>query len=184
MDNAIPEGFIILNDYIPSELKEKRKCKDFFRLGYVCNELSLISLDTGIETHKLKKIIGKGRYKKTTCHANILPLFLKWVKGTPATVRMSYPEREIQKRYTQRFTCETEVATPVGFIDVVTDDEVIEIKYFQRWKQGLGQLLLYGISFPDKTRVLHLFGFRDNTGILDKIKYYCAHYGVITRFSP
>lgn len=52
----------------------------------------------------------------------------------------------------------TEVPCSSGFVDVVTPDEIIEVKRAQLWKGGLGQVLVYSKDFPDHRPRLHLFG--------------------------
>ena len=43
---------------------------------------------------------------------------------------------------------ESEVETPAGFIDVLRETEVIEVKYYRQWKHGLGQVLAYQSYYP------------------------------------
>lgn len=52
---------------------------------------------------------------------------------------------------------EIEVETPAGFIDVLSDTVVIEVKYFKKWKHGLGQVLAYQSFYPRLSKRLHLF---------------------------
>lgn len=54
----------------------------------------------------------------------------------------------------------TEIACSSGFVDVVTPDEIIEVKRAQLWKGGLGQVLVYSKDFPGLKPRLHLFGPR------------------------
>ncbi len=60
-----------------------------------------------------------------------------------------------------------EVETPVGFIDVLSGTEVIEIKYYRQWKHGLGQVLAYHSYYPRLAKRLHLFA---HTGDVDTCK--------------
>ena len=55
---------------------------------------------------------------------------------------------------------ETEVMCSSGYVDVVTPDEIIEVKRAQLWKGGLGQVLAYSKDFPGLAPRLHLFGPR------------------------
>jgi hypothetical protein len=48
--------------------------------------------------------------------------------------------------------------TDVGTIDVLTETLLIEVKFFKEWKEGIGQLILYGLEHPNHKKVLHLFG--------------------------
>ena len=52
---------------------------------------------------------------------------------------------------------QVEIETPAGFIDVLSDKEVIEVKYYRQWKHGLGQVLAYQTFYPLLTKRLHLF---------------------------
>ena len=56
---------------------------------------------------------------------------------------------------------ETEVKTPVGFIDVLTDTKIIEVKQANLWKHALGQVKCYGYYYPDKQKWIYLFNKRD-----------------------
>lgn len=59
-----------------------------------------------------------------------------------------------------------EVKTPVGKIDLLTNDTVIEIKTYRNWKCALGQLIACGTFYPKRTKQMCLFDVGDN-----KIKY-------------
>ena len=50
-----------------------------------------------------------------------------------------------------------QVHTPHGYIDILTPSEIIEIKVIYQWKFGIGQLLSYALSYPEKFLRLHLF---------------------------
>jgi hypothetical protein len=52
---------------------------------------------------------------------------------------------------------ETEVETPVGFVDLVTDDYVIELKHVKSWKEGT-KVLLFTEYLGDRKPRIHLFG--------------------------
>lgn len=51
-----------------------------------------------------------------------------------------------------------EVPTPVGFIDVLTADQLIEVKWIGCWKHAVGQVLVYGLYHPLHQKRIHLFG--------------------------
>lgn len=80
---------------------------------------------------------------------------------------MTQTEKHIQNRYKSTCICKCEVSTPVGKIDVLTSDELIEIKDAAMWKQGVGQLMAYSFFYPNHVRVLHLY----RTSSLCKIHY-------------
>ena len=54
-------------------------------------------------------------------------------------------------------TVKTEIYTPSGYVDILTEDEIIEVKNARDWKNAIGQLLAYNNFFPDKKLRMHLF---------------------------
>lgn len=66
-------------------------------------------------------------------------------------------ERMIQLALQNREGGEREVETPVGFIDLVTDEHVIEIKHVTDWKDG-AKVLFYAQYLKSKKPRVHLFG--------------------------
>jgi hypothetical protein len=53
----------------------------------------------------------------------------------------------------------TEVRTPAGDrIDILTSSEIIEVKQVKAWKSALGQIMIYGDSYPSHQKRIHLFG--------------------------
>lgn len=59
---------------------------------------------------------------------------------------------------------EAEVEPPAGNIDVLSDTEVIEVKYYRQWKHGLGQVLAYHSFYPRLAKRLHLFAHTGEAG--------------------
>ena len=47
---------------------------------------------------------------------------------------------------------------PIGEIDILSKTELIEIKLWNEWKKGIGQLMTYGYYFSDKQKRIHFFG--------------------------
>lgn len=50
-----------------------------------------------------------------------------------------------------------EVPTPVGYIDVLTDDTLYEAKHWSGVKHALGQILFYGYYYTRPNNVIVLF---------------------------
>jgi hypothetical protein len=50
-----------------------------------------------------------------------------------------------------------EVRCETGFVDIVTPDQIIEVKRARSYKAAIGQIIVYGLSFPTKTRRIHIF---------------------------
>jgi hypothetical protein len=42
-----------------------------------------------------------------------------------------------------------EVAVSVGFIDVLTESKIIEVKIVDKWKHAVGQVLVYACDLPN-----------------------------------
>jgi hypothetical protein len=72
---------------------------------------------------------------------------------------------------------EAEVQTPAGRIDIMTADEIIEVKEIHQWKAALGQILAYSFYHEGKTCRLHLFGEADGETVrtIDSV---CEKYNV------
>lgn len=51
---------------------------------------------------------------------------------------------------------ETEVEVLNGFIDVATEDEIIEVKRKNRWKHAVGQVMVYGVYRENLDKRIHL----------------------------
>jgi len=69
---------------------------------------------------------------------------------------------------------ESQVTIKSGRIDILTPDEIIEVKNVRSWKKAIGQLFVYSKYFPEKHLRIHLFG-KSNAIILEKIIKSC-HY--------
>jgi hypothetical protein len=89
-------------------------------------------------------------------------------------------ERDIQHRLQKDVGGEIEVETTIGYIDLLTDTMLIEIKEASQWKHGLGQVLCYSNYESRESYRLHLFGELpvskkdiDNT---------CGRFGVIVTY--
>jgi hypothetical protein len=74
---------------------------------------------------------------------------------TPTTILED--ESMIQAILQEREGGDREVETPVGYVDLLTDDYVIEVKHVKVWKEGT-KVLLYAAYFPNRKPRIHLFG--------------------------
>lgn len=78
-----------------------------------------------------------------------------------AEVISLFPDEEVditERKIQDTFGGEKEVTTPVGRIDVLTEDEIIEIKEVSQWKNAVGQILCYATYYPDHQKHIVLFG--------------------------
>ncbi len=69
-------------------------------------------------------------------------------------------EAIIQTKLHKKLGGQIEVETPVGYIDLLTDSELIEIKHVDNWKHAVGQLICYGNYYDEHRKRLHLFGHK------------------------
>jgi hypothetical protein len=66
-------------------------------------------------------------------------------------------ERMIQVALQNREGGEREVETPAGFVDLLTDEYVIEVKHVSDWKDA-AKVVLMAQYFKGKKPRVHLFG--------------------------
>ena len=71
-------------------------------------------------------------------------------------------EKEIQIILAKKLNAKIEIETQSGFIDVMTKESIIEIKEFSKWKGAMGQILSYSIYYPEKEKIIYLFGEIDD----------------------
>lgn len=74
-------------------------------------------------------------------------------------------EKNIQERLHQELGGEIEVETSVGFIDLLTPTEIIEIKHTSSWKHAVGQVLMYAVEYPRHQKRVHIFGENEKTNM-------------------
>ncbi len=88
-------------------------------------------------------------------------------------------EKEIQKRLCKELkNAQIEVKTPNGFIDILTDNEIIEIKNGKNWKDAVGQILIYSTSYPNHIKRIHLFNIKKDKNI----EKACEIYNILVTF--
>lgn len=80
---------------------------------------------------------------------------LQSTKRTTTTYKVS--EKHYQQKLHNKYGGEIEVKTPVGYIDLLTENKLFELKTHSEWKSAIGQLLTYGAYYPKHEKVLALF---------------------------
>lgn len=78
-----------------------------------------------------------------------------------STVTVFDTEVKVQNSLQEREGGRTEVETPIGFVDLVTEEHAIEIKHVTDWKDGL-KILAYNVYLSDRKPRIHLFGSYTN----------------------
>lgn len=76
---------------------------------------------------------------------------------------------------------EIEVSTPVGRIDLLLSNAVVEVKRASGWKEALGQVQAYSYYYPEKAKVIHLLGEIDHPELTEHVRI-CNSYGVVLRY--
>jgi DNA-binding transcriptional regulator YhcF (GntR family) len=91
------------------------------------------------------------------------------------------PEQKVRDRLQRVLGGLTEVATPLGRVDLLTDTEIIEVKCLEDWKSALGQILVYASFYPEHQKRIHLFG---QINPLKEIEIHrtCEELGVLATF--
>ena len=82
------------------------------------------------------------------------------------------PEAAVQEELAEMLGADREVECSTGYIDLLTDDLLIEglgvtqpstqdltveVKCTDGWQKGVGQLLTYGLDYPNHRRILYLY---------------------------
>jgi hypothetical protein len=75
-----------------------------------------------------------------------------------------------------------EVITPCGRIDILTKEQIIEVKEYKGWKAALGQILVYSNYYPEHQKRIHLFNIPKDNIELDIIKEIYYKYDVILTY--
>jgi hypothetical protein len=57
-----------------------------------------------------------------------------------------------------------EVPCANGFIDLVNEDTIVEVKNLKQFPDALGQIMLYSMCMPNRKKRVHLFGEEDEDG--------------------
>lgn len=91
--------------------------------------------------------------------------------------RRAAPERRVRDALAMKYPgCRVEVPCSTGVADIVTENEVIEVKRDRQWKSAMGQVLSYTADFPGKTPRVHLFGTDTDHFLVARVT--CERFGV------
>jgi hypothetical protein len=115
--------------------------------------LEALSANVGIPLSEL--VISKRGNEGTWGHPLVAEEVLKWCLKS---VSNQQKEKEIQQKLALSKNAQTEVSTKAGFIDIVAQKEIIEVKNIKDWKHAVGQIIIYGLEYPKKKKRIHLFG--------------------------
>jgi hypothetical protein len=114
----------------------------FLKINNIINEWRKMSLDNEI---RFRKDIGDG------------------IKEGIGMFESSQTESVIRDKIASDENGIVEVKTEVGFIDVLTDTKIIEVKKYHNWKHAVGQVECYGYFYPNKQKWIYLFDTTEYT---------------------
>ena len=89
-------------------------------------------------------------------------------------------EEKIKNKLALKLGGTAEVETPVGYIDILTDELIIEVKKYDNWKFALGQILSYSQYYPDRFKMIYLFDTPTKNN-LKTIREVCHKYDVYVK---
>jgi hypothetical protein len=116
--------------------------------------------------------ITRTTYHKTTRQLAKLKVLPNWL----ALDSRNYPERMVRDWLHGQLGGQIEAPTIYGPIDLLTEEEVIEVKAIEDWKDAIGHVIVKGLIYPDKHKCLMLFG--DKVRNFDQIKDCCHQFGI------
>ena len=85
----------------------------------------------------------------------------------PSELKKQQPEDLVVSQLQSEWGGKREVECGAGFIDLLTQDKIIEVKNIINWKHAIGQVICYGMYFPYHQKTIVLFG--DNNCINKEI---------------
>lgn len=90
---------------------------------------------------------------------NEIDYWNKMYESLKTSYKKDQTEEEVKNNLSKKLNGITEVLCESGYIDIVTSQEIIEVKHIDNWKHALGQVLSYHID--EKYNILqpriHLF---------------------------
>lgn len=86
-------------------------------------------------------------------------------------------EKVIQQKLAYVLKGKCEVPCPLGRVDILTENSIIEVKHIRYAKHALGQINSYSIYFPSHKKKLYLFGYATQIRKWD-IELACKKYDV------
>jgi hypothetical protein len=122
--------------------------------------------------------ITRPTYHKALNLLDQLSLLPYWVM----TNRRRQPERFVRDWLQAKIGGIPEAPSPDGPIDLLTDDEVVEVKAAHNWKDGIGHVLVKAQNYPDRHKCLLLFGEADYD--LKQIQKRCDEFEIQLGFAP
>jgi hypothetical protein len=174
-----------------------KEWKAYYRNEFVKDYINKLSSDMGIPMDVLIQSKKGGIDQGTWIHPKVAIHLAQWISADFAVsvskwvdnwinqsasnkdefinalqnIKPSYnnqKELEIKNKLQQELLAYSEVKCDSGKIDLLTNDKIIEIKEASNWKHAIGQIMIYGLEYPDKQKMIYLFGECDRELIKSK----------------
>lgn len=95
----------------------------------------------------------------------------------------SKKELYIQTQLHKMYHGEIEKKCECGFIDLINDTVIIEIKTSRLWKHAVGQILMYGLEYPSHKKIIYLFNIeKDNNFNKELVEEKCGIYDIVVKY--
>jgi hypothetical protein len=170
----IPENFVRLAKFGKKQpsywLKTKETQKQIYRAAE-----ALGTLTVGGKYYGLVLTFNGGDSEKqgTWVHPILVSLYEEWLAKNNETTARSIFEKDIQVELHNELGGLREVIVASGKIDLLTTTQIIEVKEEVKWKEAVGQVIIYGLDYPTHKKRIHLFGEKVLGITRSRIKDYC-----------
>jgi hypothetical protein len=187
--------------------------KNFLVVGRIKKFLKILQEQMKFDSLDKLYVVTSGRYGGTWAHPAVITRMAQWIsedfgvqvsvwieqlKAANTTVNEEYEtaiehlvptkvrqiEADVRQRLAVELCGEQCVVGKFGEIDLMTDREVIEIKFVKKWTHALGQVLAHSKSMPDKTPRVHFFGAVEDYehGLIQHIKDLYDDFGIVITY--
>jgi|694.fasta_scaffold40850_7 hypothetical protein len=154
------------------------------QLGYSTKRSAIRALKD-LFTEGNDYVYGNDKYPTTGRPSHLLLLSancFQQIKAIKARKRLSErTEKVIQKKIQCCMGGQSEVLTPAGKIDLLTEKDLIEFKEAKKWKEAIGQVLAYGYYYPSHRKVIYLFGCA-HSSFKEMVEKICLKNGVFVEW--
>jgi hypothetical protein len=121
--------------------------------------LHIQKLDQQGDRPNVRKICTELNITRPTYHKHIRRLYnLGLLPDWLEVETRNYPERFVRDWLHQQLGGQIEAPTPDGPIDLLTKEEVIEVKAIRHWKEAIGHVITKCLNHPERIPCIMLFG--------------------------
>lgn len=174
--NAVPKNGIVLDYETLDTLIENKLDGTAYRIFLVLQKAIRLRMQLTADEIMSRSSISRSAYSNAVNKLAELRLLPEWC----SIKRKSHPERDVRDRLQSQLGGKVEAYTKHGFIDLLTETELIEIKAANRWKDAIGHILVKSNKYPNHLKRLHLFGSEEP--ILEIIEDACQPWNIRVTF--